>query len=82
MKLKDALEKRSSLIQEIKIFEAIDEFLEDFLSKDNREPQRYITADNEKYVTEEIIFSTKQKLSLLCDEIKVSLQELEESNVG
>ena len=78
MTIRQLLEKRNDLLEEIKIHEALDEYLDTFLSKDNRGPEGFMIFAEDRYVSEESIITVRQKVYKEKEAVDAQLTALED----
>jgi hypothetical protein len=81
MTVRELLLQRKTLLEGIKVYDLIDEYLDSYLSKDNREPENFILFSEEEYVTESTIVTVRQDIFKLKSELTNSLDKLEGAEV-
>jgi hypothetical protein len=78
MTVRQILDKRNDLLEEIKVYETLDEYIDTFLSKDNRGPESFMIFAEDKYVSEDSIIKVRQNIYKQKEVVELELNNLEE----
>ncbi len=82
MTVRELLLQRKTLLEGIKVYDLLDEQLDSYLSKDNREPENFILFSEEEYVAESTIVGIRQEVYKLRAELTDKLDRLESAEVA